>query len=1009
MNNDFDRINAEIEDIMADLENINLSSQDGFSNPNIDIDDFKEVNVKSFSFNGNKKSGFKLFKRKDKTKKEKIKQIKEKNKKPLFSKSKKTKPQYTSISNEELTNYNNSINDDFNINPLNNNPNISGNNNNNNKKNKKDKKTKVIVNRPKAKKSTFVFAVIMSIVLFICAIGALGATIFAIKLCEGIPTLHKEDLKSPDSSIIFDSQGNKIMEIGMYLRENVEYEEMPNCLIDAFLAVEDSRFFEHLGFDIPRFTKAILVNLSSGDFSQGGSTITMQLIKNSYFSIDADDESTIAAREGMSGVKRKMQEIVLAIAAELRPDLTKQEIIAMYINKVNYGNNIRGVEKAAEYYFGKSASQLNLSESAFLAGIINSPNTYNPYNNMYKNDSIYLDPDSDYLANGTERRNEVLNLMLQHGYISEEECKLAKSVKLEDLLRGVSEQFSETNEKYQWYIDAVIDEVEETTGESPYTVGMNIYTNMNPYMQELIYDMQNEEEYTGIKFPNDLCQSALVLMDNQTGAVEALGGGRGEIDSARNFNRATSAYLNPGSSMKPVVDYSLAFEYLGWATSHVICDQPYYFYDGNILVTNYDATYYGDMPLTEALGRSQNTPAVQTLVAVVDKVGEDKVVDYLNSIGFKFDYEDFDLQFAIGGNRCLATPLQMAGAHAIFMNDGMYIKPHTIEHIEYVDGRDDFVADTVGTRALSSEAAWLTKYLEYYNMQGSFSSLMWYCKRDYPLYGKTGTTDWAEAGVDYGIPAYSTKDSWLIMQTNRYTISCWTGYDQLEKGAYFTNAEYQENTKSKLVDLILTELETHALYEDYDPYVDIEVPDTIKKINTVAGTYPYVLGGDMSGYIAEKNLEENTGTIAEATQYSSNIKKYVSLGVTGLQGYYDGNVVSCNWGIAEGGEGGLLSGDEVDISTTNLYGETTHATGKVFFPHWNTIYTGSCTPPFFYRICVGGLTSAEDEIVLLEGATGDTGFTEGITGVSKVKACVWTADSTEACIEIPLTAPPPEG
>ena len=255
-------------------------------------------------------------------------------------------------------------------------------------------------------------AILTCIVLFLGICGAVGAVVFAYKLCEDKPTLDVKDLVSPDSTTVFDNEGNKIMELGMYLRENIEYQDMPNCLIDAFLAIEDSRFFEHFGFDIPRFTKAAIENFRTRDFSQGGSTVTMQLIKNSYYSIDADDQSTIAEREGMGGIKRKMQEIVLALELELRTDVTKQEIIAMYINKVNYGNNIRGVQKAAQYYFGKDAKNLSLTESAFLAGLINSPNTYNPYNDLYKNDNYYLDPDSEYLKAGTMKSIKLTSMQL---------------------------------------------------------------------------------------------------------------------------------------------------------------------------------------------------------------------------------------------------------------------------------------------------------------------------------------------------------------------------------------------------------------------------------------------------------------------------------------------------------------------------------------------------------------------------------------------------------------------
>ena len=723
----------------------------------------------------------------------------------------------------------------------------------------------------------------------------------------------------------------------------------------------------------------------------------MQLIKNSYFSIDADDESTIAAREGMSGIKRKMQEIVLALELENLTDTTKQEIIAMYINKVNYGNNIRGVEKAAQYYFGKSAENLNLSESAFLAGLINSPNTYNPYNDLYKEDNYYLDPDSEYLEKATERRNEVLDLMVMHGYISEKEADLAKSVRIEDMLAGISDNFQETNDKYQSYIDRVINEVIEVTGESPYLVGMEIHTNMNAYMQEYIYDMQNEADYVGIKFPNELCQSAIVVMDNQNGAIEALGGGRGETESARQFNRATDAYLNPGSSIKPVVDYALCIDALGYATSHTFTDQPYYLYGGNVLISNYDHTYHGDMLMTEALGRSQNTPAVQALAAVVDEKGEEFVVDYLNSIGFKFDYADFDLQFAIGGNRCLVTPLQLAGAHAMFINGGRYIMPHTVNYITYNDGREDFIADTVGEQRISEATAWMVAYLEEYNMTGSFSSLMWYVKngRSYPLYGKTGTTDWGDAGEEYGIPTGATKDSWLVMQTNKYTISCWTGYDELERGAYFTTYEYQENTKSKIVAKILDELIDHHLGE-YDPYTPLEMPDTVTQITHLKGAYPYAEPSgypSVTGYIAKSALEEHPLVSAdEAMEVARQNKKYIAGGIANLNGAYDGGTVWVTFGVG-GGENGFCTGEACDLSTTNDYGETTYAAGRIWFPHWTAIYSGGALPPYFYTV-----TSDTGEVIA--GATEDVSITEQIGG-SRVTVCVRPSDSeSQACIAL---------
>lgn len=394
--------------------------------------------------------------------------------------------------------------------------------------------------RPKAKTITKVFATITCIIAVIGILGGIGAIIFANKLLEGKPEFDRAKLDSQESSVIYDMNGNEIVELGLYLRENIEYDDMPNSLVDAFLSIEDSRYFEHFGFDIPRFTKAILENIKSGGFGQGGSTMTMQLVKNSYFQVDADGESTMAAHKGMSGVQRKMQEIVLAI--EANKEVSKKDILALYINKINYGNNIRGVQKAAQYYFGKDASELGLVESAFLAGIINAPNNYNPYNELYKHDEsyIYLNSNITYLENAQKRTAEVLDLMAYHGYITEEEVALAKTVKIENLLTGVAKKFNSYSQYYQDYIDAVIEEATEVTGKNPYTTSMHIYTAMNPYMQEVLYNIENEK--TDLKYSNDLEQSALTVLNNQTGELIALGGGRNQAQSARQFNRATSSY-----------------------------------------------------------------------------------------------------------------------------------------------------------------------------------------------------------------------------------------------------------------------------------------------------------------------------------------------------------------------------------------------------------------------------------------------------------------------------------
>ena len=857
------------------------------------------------------------------------------------------------------------------------------------KKETNDKnKTKRIIkeieeeDRPKTTKKTKILAIITSTICILGIIAFIGCLIFAHNLLEGKPEFDEDKLKSEDSSVIYDTYGNEIVELGLYLRENIEYEEMPNSLIDAFLSIEDSRYFEHFGFDIPRFTKAILENLKTGGFGQGGSTITMQLVKNSYFQVDADGNSTMAASSGMDGVKRKMQEIVLAIEAD--NTLDKKEIIALYINKINFGNNIRGVQKAAQYYFGKDAKDLNLVESAFLAGIINAPNNYNPYNELYKNDDsyIYLNSNITYLENAQTRTAEVLDLMAYHGYITKEEAELAKTVKIEDLLSGVDKKFNSYSKYYQDYIDAVIDEATEITGKDPYTTSMQIYTSMDPYMQEVLYNIENEQ--TDLKYTNDLEQSALVVLNNQTGELVALGGGRNQQEQARQFNRATDSYLQPGSSIKPVIEYALAFDKLGWSTAHTITDKPYYLYGGNILVANAgNQGYTGDMLITEAIARSLNTPALQTLEAVIDEIGEDGVKEYLQSIGITKNLDTFDLQWGIGGNTCVVTPVQLAAAHAIFMNEGYYVSPHTIKSITFGDG-SEYVSDTEGKQVISSAAAYMVATCEEYNVSGPFYNNMQILKRSYPVYAKTGTTDWSTSGREYGIPTGAPKDMWLMCQTSNYTVTVWLGFDKAEVGSYFTSSEDMANLKGKIGKYILDELEEHF---DYDTS-GVEMPDDCTNVTIVKGAYPYCAPDGnhetVTGLIKTAALEENPLSDVSSVLANLQVKEDANDGIS-ISGSRNESTVSIN--IYSGGY--YCSDGTQDLTATNIYGKTTNATGRCYFPHYLTTGTNSA---------YGDVTLyVNGDYFEQKSGEGYIEFHDVPEG--NLKACVYSEDS-ENCVDI---------
>ena len=330
-----------------------------------------------------------------------------------------------------------------------------------------------------------IWTVILSVLVIFNVVVASFGLLIAKRMVEDAPTLDVTDFVGEESSKIYDDKGQLITEVGVYLRENITYDKCPEALVDAFLSVEDSRFFSHFGFDIPRFTKAAIDNLKSHSFGQGGSTFTMQLVKNTYFSIESmNAEDT--GQERTKSIEYKVQQIYLAM--ELEKLISKKEIFQLYLNKLNFGGNIRGVQRAAQYYFGKNCNELNLSESAMLAGIVNLPNRYNPY---------------EYLDYGTTRRNEVLNLMNYHGYITHDALGLVKAIKVEDTLVGEHRKVSEDSQ-YQSYLDAVLEEAMALTGCDPTVKGMKIYTYLNRTMQETVEAIQNEE--TNVIYPDELMQ-----------------------------------------------------------------------------------------------------------------------------------------------------------------------------------------------------------------------------------------------------------------------------------------------------------------------------------------------------------------------------------------------------------------------------------------------------------------------------------------------------------------------
>ena len=325
------------------------------------------------------------------------------------------------------------------------------------------------IKKIKLKKINMRKATITAFAVFvICCVGIVG--VFGYRVYKDTAAFDAQKLLSSEASQIFDAEGNTYYTYGSDengKRENITYDDLPQVLIDAVVAAEDSRFFEHNGFDLPRIIKAAFSNLVAGDITGGGSTITQQLIKKTYFP------------NAQQTYSRKLSEVILAIQAD--KELSKEEIITLYLNKIYFGRSTDsiGIAAACKYYFNKEVSELTLPEAAMLAGSLNSPYNYDPYYNLSK---------------ATNRRNTILDLMVKHGYITQEECDLAKQTKIENTL---CQSTAKNDSVYAAYVDMVTDEVKEKTGLDPKETQLNIYTYCDSDLQELCTSLGNACVWVG--------------------------------------------------------------------------------------------------------------------------------------------------------------------------------------------------------------------------------------------------------------------------------------------------------------------------------------------------------------------------------------------------------------------------------------------------------------------------------------------------------------------------------
>ena len=581
--------------------------------------------------------------------------------------------------------------------------------------------------------------------VFIAAI-MLGGGLFLYYVSKA-PALSESKLVATTSSKIYDSKNELIADLGSERRVNAQANEIPTELVNAIVSIEDHRFFSHRGVDTIRILGASLRNLRGGGGLQGGSTLTQQLIKLTYFSTSTSDQT----------LSRKAQEAWLAF--QLEQKATKQEILTYYINKVYMSNGNYGMQTAAQNYYGKDLKDLSLPQLALLAGMPQAPNQYDPYSH----------PEA-----AQERRDLVLSEMKSQGYISAEQYEKAINTPITDGLQSLKSANS-----YPPYMDnylkEVIDQVEQETGYNLLTTGMEVYTNVDPAVQQRLWDIYNTDEY--VNYPDDELQVASTIVDVTNGKVIAQLGARHQSSNVSfGMNQAVETNRDWGSTMKPITDYAPALEYdIYDSTASVVHDVPYNYPGTNTPVYNWDKSYFGNITLQYALQQSRNVTAVETL----NKVGLDRAKTFLNGLGI--DYPDMHYANAISSNttesnkKYGASSEKMAAAYAAFANGGIYHKPMYINKIIFSDGSSKEFSDS-GTRAMKETTAYMMTemmktVLTYGTGRGAYLSWL-------PQAGKTGTSNYTDDEIEKYIKnsGYVAPDEMFVGYTRKYSMAVWTGY-----------------------------------------------------------------------------------------------------------------------------------------------------------------------------------------------------------------------------------------
>lgn len=587
---------------------------------------------------------------------------------------------------------------------------------------------------------------------------------------------------------IVDRDGELISRLYIENREIVPLRQIPKHVQNAFVAIEDARFYDHQGVDIRSISRALYRDIIAGAKVEGGSTITQQLAKNTFLS---QDKTWL----------RKTKEVLISMNLERK--YSKDELLELYLNRIYFGHGAYGIQSASHFYFNKDVSELTVDEGALLAALPKAPNAFSPLVNEERS---------------KERRDLVLQVMEKRGYLSAEEV-----VRLQGRTLGINTS-KQLDEKvaYLTYIDMILDEAEEKyklTNEEVLSGGYTIVVPMNQEVQERSYEILKSDQY----FPdqNKDVEAAFILMENDTGGVIAAHGGRNYV--SKGINRV-NVKRQPGSVIKPIAVYSPALEE-GISKPYSLLRDELAEYDNEYVPHNHNQRYEGEMTMYDALTQSANAPAVWLL----NEIGIPLSKSYLNR--FRLPTEDDGLSIALGGLSEGYSPIELSTAFRAFAREGKLVEPYFIEELYDQNGELVGRATVNEQKVISTQTAWyITRMLENVVREGTASA----GQSVHPLAGKTGTTSFVEVEG-------AARDAWFVGYTPDVVGAVWMGYDitttdqYLEGGSSYATILFKDIVNELPESNMVTQFVKPQEVKDLDPPIRFEPVQDLKASLTLQG------------------------------------------------------------------------------------------------------------------------------------------------------------------------------